>query len=304
MSSIGNSDVHYIKNFYQDEIRDGFLVTAYRKKVFETYLKIWKEFDRICSKYNLKYWAAYGTLLGIEHYSGFIPWDDDMDFYMFRPDYNTLTEVIYDNLNPDFNVYIDIPTFLKIGYNNSTILCVDKKDNKSYSGLILDITPLDILPDGKDETKTYVNRLCEYMNIYWSNIEKDKYQTKFENILTDEEIDKCFKLKEDNKLDKYIKDYAFSIFDKSDCVGELKEYYLNQEITPDLKLDYNNTLLLDFETIKLPCPIGYRKINHNKYGDFKRAPRHNHSSLGYLCSVDIPYKEFEKSIDLELYKRK
>ena len=57
-------------------------------------LELLDEFVRICDKYNLTYYLAYGTLLGAVRHKGFIPWDDDLDVVMPQQDYVTFCNVV------------------------------------------------------------------------------------------------------------------------------------------------------------------------------------------------------------------
>jgi lipopolysaccharide cholinephosphotransferase len=57
-------------------------------------LAVAKQLDEICRKLNLRYWLMYGTLLGAVRHQGFIPWDDDVDVMMPRPDYEKLIDYL------------------------------------------------------------------------------------------------------------------------------------------------------------------------------------------------------------------
>ena len=49
-------------------------------------LELLQEVDRICRKCNIHYNIIAGTLLGAVRHGGFIPWDDDADVALLRPE--------------------------------------------------------------------------------------------------------------------------------------------------------------------------------------------------------------------------
>jgi len=60
--------------------------------------KMLETFDKICIKYNLKYWCCGGTLIGILHSNKWLPWDGDIDVCMLYDDYVKLEKIIQKEL--------------------------------------------------------------------------------------------------------------------------------------------------------------------------------------------------------------
>lgn len=65
-------------------------------------LSVLRELLRVCEAHGLRYFLAYGTLLGAVRHRGFIPWDDDIDVTMPRSDYDRLGHICGSGLRPGF----------------------------------------------------------------------------------------------------------------------------------------------------------------------------------------------------------
>ena len=65
-------------------------------------VEILREFGRVCEAHDLRYYLAYGTLLGAVLHRGFIPWDDDIDVTMPRPDYERFARICASEPRPGF----------------------------------------------------------------------------------------------------------------------------------------------------------------------------------------------------------
>ena len=65
-------------------------------------LSIMDEVDRICRKNNITYGLIAGSALGMINYGGFIPWDDDIDLFILRKDWNKFIEALDNELDDKF----------------------------------------------------------------------------------------------------------------------------------------------------------------------------------------------------------
>ena len=101
-------------------------------------LKTLEDFILLCEEKNLRYYAAFGTVLGAVRHGGMIPWDDDIDVYMPREDYNRLLSMRND-LKNDYEL-VDLENdgyyqdFAKFVNRKTTI--IESKEISSISALL------------------------------------------------------------------------------------------------------------------------------------------------------------------------
>ena len=108
------------------------------KKVQEILLGYLLEIDRICRKYDIRYFLAGGTLLGAIRHHGFIPWDDDADVMMLREDYDRFMQVVQKEL-PE-NIFVQVPETEKGNHNPFTKLRInDTMFATEFTGHFMDM---------------------------------------------------------------------------------------------------------------------------------------------------------------------
>ena len=121
-------------------------------------------FDDVCKEHNLTYCLAYGTCLGAIRHKGFIPWDDDIDVYMPRDDYETLYRLHADNsINWKYRIMSSRdgssyhPTY-KVTDPNT--ICHESFIDKRYSiGLWIDVFPLDTVDLTSDKARRTFDKI-------------------------------------------------------------------------------------------------------------------------------------------------
>jgi lipopolysaccharide cholinephosphotransferase len=142
-----NKRSSYIK---KSELR---LTKEQLRKLQLTQLELLIEVDRICRKYNIKYSLACGTLLGAVRHNGFIPWDDDIDVWMMRKEYEKFCRACKRELSSKYflqNWFTD-PNFNsaygKLRKRGTSFVRIGQEKMKYVDGIYIDILPLDIMPN-------------------------------------------------------------------------------------------------------------------------------------------------------------
>lgn len=118
-------------------------------------LELLEELIRVCEENGLTYWAGGGTCIGALRHNGFIPWDDDLDVFMPRKDYEKLWK-----LRGQFSSgrYKLCRTTARKNYHHRVMQLVDlnttfinkRSVNEDIEhGVYIDILPMDACPDSK-----------------------------------------------------------------------------------------------------------------------------------------------------------
>lgn len=133
-----------------------------------------KEIDEICNKYDIKYFLAGGTALGTVRNHCFLPWDDDIDLYITRDNWNKLRHV----LESEENV---VPEGRSFAYNENTkYYCnpipryVDHTTTAIYKsqalagkacGQHIELLIMDPMPNDEKEREEYIDLLRVYAEL-------------------------------------------------------------------------------------------------------------------------------------------
>lgn len=236
-------------------------------------------FRDFCREHGLRYYLDAGTLIGAVRHQGFIPWDDDIDVVMPRPDYDRMIKLAEKMNNEDwklncFELNSDyLFHFAKLSHRKSL-----RKPSEFVTGMTLgiyvDIFPLDgcKTEPGEEEPLAAGQRYMDRMK------ERSAYAAvpTLVNSLETRPLNRMKFLQMEGQygnFNKRLHDFTNELrqvaFDEAEwCIAGV----LTDKVEINRREWFDETVEMMFEGELFACPKDYHKILTKYYGDYMQLP--------------------------------
>ena len=260
-------------------------------------LQILDEIVRICKENDFQYSLAYGSMIGAVRHKGYIPWDDDIDIYVYRKDYDKLIALLKDAgyKKADWVSVIDDTcdgyyySFAKVVDAGTTV--IERPDFKHPEGIYVDIFPLDGMTGNMKERKFHMKKYKFYRHMLFfrgrdpfkhGKGPRSWFPLLLHQIFSMEGLQK--------KLQKIMARYDYDnsefVIDYDSCERGIVPKYVVEGV---VDFEFGGKV---FKGLK-----NYDAYLSHNYGDYMTPPpkdkqiQHNF----YYIDLDMPYREFIKN---------
>ncbi|MFS9169322.1 LicD family protein [Streptococcus mitis] len=245
------------------------------REIQQMELGIMEYIHETCQKIGVKYFLAYGSLIGAVRHKGFIPWDDDMDICMLREDYEKLQDYLIANPDERYEVmsYKNnlnyVYPFMKVQDNQTYLLEEDVRID-SNMGIYVDIFPV----DGYEDDVNFKNKMTKLIKKRQLSCYTFKGITNTKSVL--------------NSLIRYISVIIFYFTNTNKYVAQIEELAKSRKVSNYEEVDYliykdmnkpvwrrewlEQVTTGTFEGKEFMIPKNYHEILTSDYGDYMQLP--------------------------------
>lgn len=244
-----------------------------KRELQEIELEIFDAIHAFCEARGLRYSLYGGTLIGAIRHKGFIPWDDDIDLIMPRPDYEIFCREfkadgfsVHDHRNDPSYVY----PFAKV-YHDGTVL-VEDCFPRIKSSVYVDIFPVDGFPD-KGISLQKARRSRE-INMKWVWYKYSPFWRK-ERALYKTFLLWCLRsilcfFSKSYFIERFQRDVRKHGFENNPFVADMTWGYGAKQCVPASA--FESFVCVDFEGRKAKAIVGWEQYLRNVFGDYMLLP--------------------------------
>ncbi len=248
-----------------------------REDIHDELKKMFADLVKVLDENGIEYFVAWGTCLGTIRHQGFIPWDDDIDIFVLRKDFEKLHSIKWEE--PYFLTDGEKGTshypFIKFSNRNIEVeenLILNEKYRKI--NLYIDVFALDYAPNDEKKRKKILKR--QYFLIRKLNAFTTVGYSKIANMI------KWF-------LRTFFKNYDVTkIVKQITSMGEKEktDYFIDSWGRKDFKAEwFDGYEIKSFEGIQVKAPKGWDEFLTCLYGDYMTLPpekdRVHHDMIAY-----------------------
>lgn len=301
--------IQFDEHFFDEEEREGFVVSSMMKKAWAAQMEVLMQIDQICHRHDIQYFADWGTLLGAIRHKGFIPWDDDIDIAMKREDYLQFLKFSkelpedYQVLNVGQNQEWDNMVYRVI---NGSAIDISPEHLKHFHGcpylVGIDIDVLDYKSEKEEEDKMQlelVDIVLKAAQMQAQNQEGICTAEELEELLQKIEQMTCVTLDRSKSVSQQLRilaDQLCMLYTREEAkelqfvtcrIFSRPYYYFPKE-------RYDEMIYVPFENIEIPIPNGYKEMLEMMYGKEYMKP------VRYLSHEYPFYQKQEKMLKEQL----
>lgn len=268
------------------------------KKIQKISFDMALEFSRFCDAHGLLCYLCGGGCIGAVRHGGMIPWDDDLDFFMPREDYEKLWR-LWRREKKDSRYALERPTeqtvthclLMKLRDRETTYIYDYQRDVETVHGVALDILPLDGYPS---------SRLSRFAQCVWAHL-YSLYCAQLVPANHGKLVALAGKLMLGMVPGRRMRHRIWSFAQRRmtrhsirDCQGitelcsgpgYMKNYYPKEA--------FSRAVRVPFEGAELPIPVGYDQYLRIAFGDYmreppkeKRVPQHGAVFMDLECGYE------------------
>ncbi len=248
-------------------------------------------FRDFCEKNNLTFYLIGGSLIGAIRNGGFVPWDDDIDVMLPRPDYERLTQLWkeqesnerFELLRTDDKVFTG-NIFTTLTDKNYTLVKANQTERDIPHGLVMDVFPLDAAPDSPLRRKIQLIWTLIY-SLFLAQVVPENHggmvglgSRILLGIFKGDKIRRKIWQYAEKQISKYK-------FEDNKYVTELCSgpKWMAPKYPKEI---YSSVTYVTFEGERMPCMSGYDQYLTMVFGDYMQLPPEEeqkpHHEIAYL----------------------
>ena len=250
-------------------------------------LDILDSVHKFCEEEDITYFLMYGTLIGAIRHKGYIPWDDDIDICMPRPDYNKFMKIF--NLSAPNLKFVSHEVDSQYPYTFGKVIDTRTKlieySTLQYPiGINIDVFPI----DGVDENgkilreQIFLRKLLDMKTVKYSTNRK-----LYKNLVLMVAKLLLLVVPTNFLIKRMVKNtHKYSYEDSSNVCCVAMGTKLNKPVPKEY---FSDGILKEFEGRKYFVPTGYDGYLKSNFGDYMKLPPEDRRSSHHV--FEAYYKE-------------